>query len=251
MGPLRMGRAVFRAASFGTWTSLSVAAYRAWSRLHAQSRTWEGRQRAVARWAKGVVPLLGVDLEVQGEVPDGGPYLVVSNHRSPIDILLGLHLVGGVVLAHNGVASIPVVGNAARVNDTIFVDQEDRVSGANAVRSMRRHLRDGHNVIVFPEGNTFAGDDVRPFQGGAFAAARGLDAVRVLPMGLAYDAGCEFVDEPFGRHLMRNAANPKTYVSVRIGAPRPVPARGEELHVRNEVQALVDEAAQQRDLRLR
>lgn len=203
----------------------------------------------MARWAKWVVPMLGVDLAVVGEAPEGGPYLVVSNHRSPIDILLGLHLVGGVVLAHDGVARIPVVGTAARANDTIFVDQSSRISGARAVRAMRNQLRRGRNVIVFPEGDTFAGDEVRPFQGGAFAAARGLDRVRVLPIGLAYDSGCEYVDEPFSAHLFRNAANRRTHVTAVIGTPRPVPARGEEPDVRSEVQALVDIAAERRDAR--
>jgi len=251
MRPFRLGRAVLRAASFGAWTSLAIVAWRLWCRLDREAATWQGKQRAVARWAEAVVPILGVDLQVIGEVPAGGPFLVVSNHRSPVDILLGLHLVGGVVLAYHGVAEIPVIGVAARVNETIFVDQSDRGSGARAVRAMRRHLQEGHNVIVFPEGDTFAGDEVRPFQGGAFAAARGLDAVRVLPLGFAYDSGVEYVDETFGEHVLRNAARRATHVTAVIGGPLEVPARGEEDAVRDVVQGLVDEAARHRDARRR
>ncbi|MEM6930289.1 MAG: lysophospholipid acyltransferase family protein [Myxococcota bacterium] len=240
-----------RAASFGAWTTLAVYAWRTYTRLDSSRDTWEDRQRAVARWARMVPTLLGVDLAIHGEVPEGGPYLVVANHRSPIDILLAVRLVGGVLLAHDGVAGIPVVGTAARVNETIFVDQENRVSGARAVRAMRRHLAEGHNVIVFPEGDTFAGDEVRPFQSGAFVAARGLDAVRVLPLGLAYDPGCEFVDESFEAHLLRNAANPSTHVTAVIGRPRAVPPRGGETEVRDDVQSLVHRAARLRDERRR
>lgn len=247
MGPFRLGRAVLRAATFGSWTTLAVTAWRLWCRVDSRVDTWEGKQRAVARWAQAVVPILGVDLVVRGEVPDAGPFLVVSNHRSPVDILLGLHLVGGVVLAYHGVAEIPVIGFAAKINETIFVDQENRASGARAVRAMRRALQSGRNVIVFPEGDTFAGDEVRPFQGGAFTAARGLDSVRVLPIGLAYEPGAEYVDETFGEHLIRNAARRSTRVTAVIGRPLEVPARGGEEAVREVVQALVDEAAAHRD----
>ncbi len=249
MGPLRWGRAAARVGSFGAWTVLATLAWRAWVRVTPSDDTWASKQRAVARWARGVVPLLGVDLAVHGEVPAEGPFLVVSNHRSPVDILLAIRLVGGVVLAYDGVADIPVIGMGARINETIFVDQTDRASGAKAVRAMRRHLVAGHNVIVFPEGDTFAGDEVRPFQGGAFTAARGLDEVRVLPMGLAYDPGAEYVDETFEQHVLRNAANRSTHVTAVIGAPLPVPPRGGEEAVRTQVQSLVDKAARLRDLR--
>lgn len=224
-------------------------AYRALCRWDPDVADWPRRRHIVARWARGVMPIFGLDLQVGGAPPvdTGKTYLVVANHRSPLDILLSIHLIGGVVLAHDGVADMPVVGAAAKTNETIFVDQEDRRSGALAVRTMRSRLRGGRNVIAFPEGNTFRGDEVRPFRAGAFVAARGLANVEVLPVGLAYEAGAEFVDESFGTHLFRMSANRRTGVWVRIGTPRPVPARGEEAAVRDEVQALVDDAAAARD----
>lgn len=249
MTPIGASRAAVRAASFAAWTTGAVAAYHTLRRVRPVYDTWPGRKRILHRWTRGVVPIFGLDLTVRGAPPQtpSTTYLVVSNHRSPLDILLTLHLIGGVVLSHDGVADMPVVGAAARANETIFVDQEDRRSGAMAVRAMRGRLRAGRNVIAFPEGNTFRGDEVRPFHAGAFVAARGLPDVQVLPLGLAYAPGAEFVEESFGQHLLRMSANPRTEVWVSIGSPRPIPARGEEALVRDEVQALVDQAVRLRD----
>ncbi|HEY6877979.1 MAG TPA: hypothetical protein VI299_08160, partial [Polyangiales bacterium] len=85
--------------------------------------------------------------------------------------------------------------------------------------------------------------EVQPFKAGAFAALRGLD-VEIVPVGLAYDPGVEFMDPSFVEHVMRVAARPKTYCSVSIGQPRLASGKPQELasSLRGEVQALVQVA---------
>jgi 1-acyl-sn-glycerol-3-phosphate acyltransferase len=253
MDPLTPLRFVRRTTGFAAWTAGAVWGHRVMTFLDSDFDTPWGKQRVIDFWSHRMFPLFGLDLHVvSGEVPYGlGPYLVVANHRSPLDILLGIHLMGGVVVSHQGVADMPVVGHAAAYTDTIFVDRSDSRSGARAIRQMRRRLVEGRNVIVFPEGTTFAGDEVRPFKRGAFSAAKGLD-VKVLPLGVAYPPGMEFVDESFGRHLLRTSTRRRTPIHVCIGEPEPVPKGAAEVEaVRQRVQALVDEAAAARDGRAR
>jgi 1-acyl-sn-glycerol-3-phosphate acyltransferase len=238
-----------RAALLAAWTASVVYGHRAIAMLRRDLDTPAGKRPFIAAWSRAVFPLFGIDLRiVSGAPPRGrGPFLVVLNHRSPLDILVAVDLVGGVVLSHHGLASWPIFGAAARATDTIFVDRSDSRSGARAIREMRSRMREGRNVIVFPEGTTFRGDEVRPFKRGAFTAARGLD-VSVLPIGLAYEPGCEYVDETFGAHLRRMSARRRTPVWVSIGEPMPVPKNeAEEEAVRAAIQALVDRAAAARD----
>jgi 1-acyl-sn-glycerol-3-phosphate acyltransferase len=247
VGKLRAGA---RAVAVAGWTASVVYGHRALARLKPDLDTPAGKRPFIAQWGRAVIPLLGAELRVvsgRAPDPDTGPYLVVANHRSPLDILVCVHLVGGVVLSHHGVASIPVIGAAAKATDTIFVDRADSKSGARAIREMRRRLREGRNVIVFPEGTTFRGDEVRPFKRGAFSAARGLD-VKVMPIGVAYEPGCEFVDETFNEHVARVGRRRRTPIWVCLGEPMDMPAdeRGEEA-VRTAIQALVDGAAAARD----
>ncbi|MGF1464548.1 MAG: lysophospholipid acyltransferase family protein [Sandaracinaceae bacterium] len=253
MEPIRRHlRTAFRASGFLALTAGTVYGHRALAYLDPSLHAWAVRRAWVHRWGQAIVRLFGLDLtRVAGELPTGGgPFLVVANHHSPFDILISLQLVGGSVLSHHGVASWPVVGDACRATDTIFVDREDPRSGAKAIRAIRSHLKSGRNVIVFPEGNTFRGDEVRPFRQGVFAAARGLPDVQVLPLGLAYVHGTEFVQEGFGEHLLRTSGRARTPVWLAIGEPRPVPGKGEVEALRRTVQTLVDRAAAARDRQL-
>jgi 1-acyl-sn-glycerol-3-phosphate acyltransferase len=126
----------------------------------------------------------------------------------------------------------------------VFVDRDDRKSGAAAIRRLRRLLREGRTVIVFPEGTTQRGDEVHPFHAGGFVAARGLD-VEVVPVGLAYPEGTEWFGDTFGAHAAKLASRPRTEVRVCIGeARRSAGIRTEELarQLREAVQDLVPRA---------
>jgi 1-acyl-sn-glycerol-3-phosphate acyltransferase len=202
-------------------------------------------QRWMQTWADLQLRVFGVQSSVHGTLPPraAGARLVVANHRSPIDILLLLKLFGGVVLSRADLARWPLLGLAARRAETIFVDRDDAMSGVLAVRALRSRLADANTVIVFPEGTTLAGDEVRPFQQGAFAAARGL-SVEIVPVGIAYQAGSEFLDETFMAHVTRVAQRPVTHVACAVGNARPMPGSRKGLGdgLREEVQTLVHRA---------
>lgn len=234
-----------RAAAMGGFT-LSIG--QAWllRRQFAPEPEREAlRQEWVRRWARGLLRVFGVQQRWSGNEAGTSrrPRLLVANHRSPLDILLMLGGFGGTVLGRHDLERWPILGWAAQHGGTIFVDREDPRSGMRAIREMRRRLQAGQSVIVFPEGTTHAGDEVRAFQGGAFAAVRGLDA-ELWPVGLAYDPGAEFVDETFGEHVLRVAQRKVTRVALCVGSAHPVGADREAmaLSMQREVQKLVHEA---------
>lgn len=243
-------RSTSRALGFLAWTGGVVNAHRVLRKVEPDLDSHHGKSVFIHGWSHGVFPLFGLDLSVvDGDRPPKGvePYLVVSNHRSPLDILVAVHLVGGVVLSHHGVRRYPVIGHAATYTDTIFVDRDEPRSGVSAIRQMRRTLKSGRNVIVFPEGTTYGGDEVRPFKRGSFTAARNVSA-RVQPLGIAYEPGAEFVDESFSSHLLRMCKRPRTPIWVTMGEPRPVPKNERESEdLRGYVQQLVDRSAKERD----
>lgn len=209
------------------------------------------RDAYVRRWAESLLRVLQVEVVL---VPPGPaprdvlarvPRLVVSNHRSTLDILLVLDLFGGNLLARGDMAGWPAFGRLAREAGTLFVDRADPSSGAGAVQRVRERLRKGRTITVFPEGTTFEGDEVRPFHAGAFIAAT-RERVPILPVGFAYaGAHAVFGDEPIGDHFGRLLRAEKTRVAVAIGEE--FPSRGipiAELRDRahDEVQALVHRA---------
>jgi 1-acyl-sn-glycerol-3-phosphate acyltransferase len=72
---------------------------------------------------------------------------------------------------------------------------------------------------VYPEGTTFAGDEVRPFRAGAFLAAQRAGA-EIVPVGIAYGgSGASFLEESFPAHYRRVASSPKTRIGLVAGEP--------------------------------
>lgn len=193
-------------------------------------------------WARGARRILGVDFRVvSGAASEPTKArLIVANHRTPLDIIPIDILFGGHFLANHKTRTAPVVGIAAEMVGTIFVDREDRRSGANAIRTMKRYLEEKRTVIVFPEGTTYGGDEVRPFQRGAFLAAKGLD-VEIIPVGIAYPPGHEFTGQSLGAHargFLSRASN-RAWISIGEPIPAELVVKDEE-QVRRKVQELVD-----------
>jgi 1-acyl-sn-glycerol-3-phosphate acyltransferase len=224
-----------RIAGFGALTSAMVPAFLAHERLVPEAEQTRVRERWVGAWSSAMLRLFGVTPIVRGPVagrqsvtgsgaagPEAGARgcLVVANHRSTADILLLLRMFGGRMVSRSDLATWPLLGFAARAVGTLFVDRSDVLSGARAVRTIRDRLAAGDTVIVFPEGTTFAGDDVRPFRDGAFVASLRCSA-DVVPVGLAYakESDAAFLDESFPAHLARMAAAAPSRVAMCVGEP--------------------------------
>ncbi len=211
-----------RGAAMGLLTLGMLGGVQLHQALGPEERRYRTWQRWMKSWTRVLLALFGVRVVVVGSPPPppSGARLVVSNHRSPLDIALLLTHFGGHVLSRHDLAGWPILGVAARKSDTIFVDRSDPYSGISAIRQVRSRLKESKTVIVFPEGTTFEGDRVREFQAGAFAAARGTGA-ELFPVGVAYQVGSEFVDETFLQHLDRVASRPVTRMAVAFGAGCP------------------------------
>jgi 1-acyl-sn-glycerol-3-phosphate acyltransferase len=210
------------------------------------------RDAWVGRWARALLRLFAVEVVVDGVVPPptrgrGRGRLVVTNHRSAIDIGVVLATFGGTMVSRADLAAWPVVGAAARAVGTVFVDRASAKSGAATIRIIQKHLEDGKTINLFPEGTTFDGDEVRPFHGGAFVAAVRAEA-EILPVAVAYpsSSGAAFVNETFTAHLGRMAKSDPTRMVVSVGEPfvarKSDRATDVTKRAHREVQALVERA---------
>jgi 1-acyl-sn-glycerol-3-phosphate acyltransferase len=239
-------------AGFAGITGALLPAYITRDKLTPSAKKREVRDRWVARWSGSLLRLFSIEVtyaSVAGHPASSASSgrLVVSNHRSALDIGILLQRFGGHMVSRADLSRWPLVGPAARSVGTVFVDRSDKVSGASTIRAMRSLLKEGDTVLVFPEGTTFEGDTVRPFQAGAFAGVAGAGAV-IVPVGIAYQTGSQaaFVGESFTQHLTRMAGADATRVVVRVGEPfsPPEKARAGEVAelARIAVQALVEQA---------
>jgi lyso-ornithine lipid O-acyltransferase len=248
---IERARAAARVAAMASYTLGMLGGVKARQRLSPEAARYQIYESWMKRWCQGLLDIFGVHPTIVAEseaVSSSQPSaatarLVVANHRSPLDIPLLLRQFGGVVLSRADLATWPVLGPAAVSAETIFVDRKDTMSGVVAARKIRDRLARGRTVIVFPEGTTHAGDEVKTFFEGAFAAARGLK-IELVPVGIAYQTGSEFVEPTFKKHLARVAGRSETRVACVIGAPKLMQGSRREVaaNLRADVQALVLQA---------
>jgi 1-acyl-sn-glycerol-3-phosphate acyltransferase len=218
-------RQTYRATAFVAATGAMLPMFLSHQRAVTEEQRDLVRDLWVRRWASALLRLFSIDVVIRGNVlpptrkGDRGR-LIVLNHRSAIDVGVILATFGGRMVSRADLANWPLVGKAARSTGTVFVDRASANSGAATIRSIQGLLEDGQTVTIFPEGTTFAGDEVRPFHRGAFIAAAHAEA-SVLPVGLAYPAasGAAFLNESFVNHLGRMARSAKTRMGLAVGAP--------------------------------
>lgn len=146
----------------------------------------EKRQKAVVEiqsTAKMLCRILGLHIEIQGEIPDLKKGLVCANHLSYIDMVVLASVLPVCFVAKMEVRSRPIFGWIASTFETIFVKRGFNAQSDkdNFVHEVQLRLQEGYRVLVFPEGRATFGDQVYPFKTGAFEALVGTD-IPVLPI---------------------------------------------------------------------
>lgn len=122
------------------------------------------RQRAVClQWAARRTLRVFVDqVEVTGPLPTSG--LLVSNHLSYVDISLLGSLTPLIFVSKAEVRNWPVFGWFAALGGTVFVRRERRGEVGEIANRIRNLLKEGHLVVLFPEGTSSGADTVLPFK---------------------------------------------------------------------------------------
>jgi 1-acyl-sn-glycerol-3-phosphate acyltransferase len=143
------------------------------------------KQRKTQRWARRLLNILQVRLEVSGvELPKRGTFLVASNHISWLDI----HAINAFrvlrFVAKSEVESWPIFGWMAKQLDTIFI-RRDSSRHARAVVEKMAQAFTVRPICIFPEGTSSIGDKVLPFKPNLFEAAI-LAQVPVFPLAIQY-----------------------------------------------------------------
>ncbi|MGQ9615028.1 MAG: lysophospholipid acyltransferase family protein [Spirochaetota bacterium] len=127
-------------------------------------------------WSKLLLRFLCmVDVEVEGEenINRGHNYIIISNHRSFTDILVGSAAIPIQFrwLAKRSLFRIPLVGTAMRMAGYIPVDREHSVSASRSLQRVKEALKRGISVWIFPEGTRTRMEKLGRFKRGAFLVA--------------------------------------------------------------------------------
>ena len=197
------------------------------------------RARFQRAWARLLCAVLGIRVEVIGDVPLGWNGLAIANHLGYADILVLGSILPGTFVSKSDVARWPGIGLLASIAGTVYVDREDRAAAGAFAGRLRTRILTGDTILLFPEGTSSRGETILPFKAVPFAAVAGLPGKTVLPLhidvveidgkpavGTFRDAVCWHGDAELLPHLYRLLGLRGIRFRVVPGAPIPCEGRG-------------------------
>ena len=115
----------------------------------------------------GIRKIFGIKLKVSGEQEENR-VMFISNHISYLDIVILGSLVNAVFVAKSEIRNWPIINKLCILGKTIFIERENRRSVKKQSISIKENLKDGFNVILFPEGTSSDGSKVLDFKSSLF-----------------------------------------------------------------------------------
>jgi 1-acyl-sn-glycerol-3-phosphate acyltransferase len=120
----------------------------------------------------------------EAKLPDG-PYVIISNHSSYLDIFL-MHSIMSrhpfLFMGKSEILSYPIIKTYFK-GLNIPVDRKDRTKAARSFNDAKKAVQEGWSIMIFPEG-TIPDDQnpkMLPFKNGAFKLAKALN-IPIVPI---------------------------------------------------------------------
>jgi 1-acyl-sn-glycerol-3-phosphate acyltransferase len=151
------------------------------------------RWKVVSRWIRGftwlIRAILNIKITVEGNAGqlERGGYVILSNHFGYLDgIVLG-SLFPVIFVSKREVKSWPIIGQWTTLCGSVFINRQRKGLIPLAVTEISQKLKQGANILLFPEGAATNGDRVLPFQTAPLAAPLRSRAI-IVPITLAYQS---------------------------------------------------------------
>lgn len=198
---IRVPRALVRIGGFTLCLPLLILVHLLWLAAGQDRFTMPMMFHRLCLWT------FGMRVTWQGEVPkvmpDDPPTMIVSNHISYADIAAFGARIRGVFVAKSEAASWPLIGQLAKIQNTIFIRRTGRgipIARAEIAEVFAKNIP----VIIYLEGTSWDGAEVLPFKSSLLSVAetehasqepqpdtnvtQSAQALRIIPLAITVDA---------------------------------------------------------------
>jgi 1-acyl-sn-glycerol-3-phosphate acyltransferase len=126
-------------------------------------------------WAWSICVAIGVIPRIinKSRLPKNSNYVMISNHSSQLDIVIPYTKMGQyfAFLAKEELKNAPLFKTNFR-GMNVTVNRSDMVSGSGALKECAQKLKEGSDLLIFPEGTRSKNAPrMRPFKAGPFKLA--------------------------------------------------------------------------------
>ena len=183
------------------------------------------RRILIRGWGHCFAFIAGLRIVVKG-TPPRPPFYMVCNHLSYLDMLVLARQAGSIFVSRGDVEHWPFFGFVAKSIYVLFINREDRRDTARVNRLIEETIREGDAIVVFPEGHTSPGTEVKTFRSPLLQPPVELN-IPVHYATISYDTPesgpspgllCSWWrQEPFYAHTLRFMHYPGAVATIHFG----------------------------------
>ena len=126
---------------------------------------------------------LGVRYKISGDFPDNGPYVIMHNHSSFLDIFFLPFVIKGkytgIIAAKN--FKIPIIGLMMRSMKGIPIHRKNIIHSRKSIEIAQERIKEGYHIAIFPEGTRTTTGKLSQLKKGGFHMAIN-SKVKILPI---------------------------------------------------------------------
>ena len=128
-----------------------------------------------SNWAKNRIKDSGANINVFGteNIPKDENVVFISNHQGDFDIAIFMALIPkekGFV-AKIELTKIPILRTWMKYLGCVFMDRKDLKQSLKTINEAIKFIKDGHSMVIFPEGTRSKSDKIGDFKAGSFKLA--------------------------------------------------------------------------------
>lgn len=131
--------------------------------------------QSATNWMLGNIKRAGVKVTVTGleNVPKDQSVVVISNHQSNFDIPVLMGYVGIPLgfISKIEAKEIPIVEKWMTLIHCVYIDRSTLKGSAGAIIEGIKVVKNGHSLVIFPEGHRSKGDLINTFKAPSFKLA--------------------------------------------------------------------------------
>ena len=141
----------------------------------------------ISFYSRLILIILRVKITIEGNFVDKRKnYFIVSNHLSYLDIFIISSRFPTSFVTSIEMKKTPLLGQIATLGGCLFVERRSRNNIKKEISEIDAALKDGLNVVVFPEAKSTNGEKVWDFKRSLFQSAINAET-SILPLTLNYD----------------------------------------------------------------
>tara|TARA_X000001036_G_C20658624_1_gene798019 strand:- start:440 stop:1126 length:687 start_codon:yes stop_codon:yes gene_type:complete len=123
--------------------------------------------------SKSIFWLFNIKINIKGHFPNDGPYILMHNHTSFLDLFCMPTIIKG---PYTGIVaqknfSIPLIGSILKRLNAIPINRSNSKSAKESISIAENFLKKGLHIAIFPEGTRTITGQLSPFKKGGFHMA--------------------------------------------------------------------------------